>query len=379
MSGARAVVIGAGPAGSAAAFHLARAGLEVTIIESRAFPRVKVCGEFISPAATGLLEAIVPAAALRGAGARRVGSFVLELGDRARVLRMPSEAWALSRRSLDALLLDRARGAGARVRQPATVARVEHGGRDGRGAALVHLASDETLEADVVLHADGRGRLCPSGPTSNAPGLIGHKCHFTPAGPIRGVVIRSGPGGYVGSIQVESADEEPSRATLALVARKHGLVAARGDIDVMVRTLWPEWDAGRRTSDWLSCGVARSGFRGSGHPRAFRLGNAAAAVDPVGGEGIGLALWSGTVLAGLLAAGAAGWGGEGGVRELVRVGARYGAMYRRRLLLRRPSCLLAAEALMRPRLIGALWRPLGLPRLTLAPWYAATGKPLPGR
>ena len=75
VSPARIAVIGAGPAGSAAAFHLASAGLDTTLIEARPFPRAKVCGEFVSPAATGLLEAIVPPGDHR-ARARRTGTKV---------------------------------------------------------------------------------------------------------------------------------------------------------------------------------------------------------------------------------------------------------------------------------------------------------------
>src|SRR5258706_15332442 len=43
-----AIVIGAGPAGSTAALRLARTGLSVAIVEKAAFPRRKVCGEYIS-------------------------------------------------------------------------------------------------------------------------------------------------------------------------------------------------------------------------------------------------------------------------------------------------------------------------------------------
>src|SRR3954471_1571162 len=41
-------IIGAGPAGSAAAFLLARRGWDVTLIEQHRFPRDKVCGECLS-------------------------------------------------------------------------------------------------------------------------------------------------------------------------------------------------------------------------------------------------------------------------------------------------------------------------------------------
>jgi len=43
------LVVGAGPGGSATAYHLARHGIDVTIVERAAFPREKVCGDGLTP------------------------------------------------------------------------------------------------------------------------------------------------------------------------------------------------------------------------------------------------------------------------------------------------------------------------------------------
>ncbi len=43
------LVVGAGPGGSAAAYHLARHGVDVTVIDKAAFPREKVCGDGLTP------------------------------------------------------------------------------------------------------------------------------------------------------------------------------------------------------------------------------------------------------------------------------------------------------------------------------------------
>src|SRR4029079_19000359 len=45
------VVVGAGPGGSAAAYHLAQAGLDVLVLEKTEFPREKVCGDGLTPRA----------------------------------------------------------------------------------------------------------------------------------------------------------------------------------------------------------------------------------------------------------------------------------------------------------------------------------------
>ena len=46
-----ALVVGAGPGGSTAAYHLARHGLDVLMVDKAAFPREKVCGDGLTPRA----------------------------------------------------------------------------------------------------------------------------------------------------------------------------------------------------------------------------------------------------------------------------------------------------------------------------------------
>ncbi len=51
-----AVIVGGGPAGSTCATSLTRAGLRVAVLDSEAFPRVKLCGGWLSPRVWDVLE-----------------------------------------------------------------------------------------------------------------------------------------------------------------------------------------------------------------------------------------------------------------------------------------------------------------------------------
>src|SRR5262245_56387219 len=108
-------VIGGGPAGAMAAIAALGKGAQVRIFEKSAFPRHKVCGEFLSPEILGLLRQAGCAdefLRLQPALIRR-----MELHFGARVVRraLPREAYGLSRYALDRLLLDRAAALGAAV------------------------------------------------------------------------------------------------------------------------------------------------------------------------------------------------------------------------------------------------------------------------
>ena len=371
MSVFHTVIIGAGPAGCAAAIGLARHGrCTVTLIEAAAFPRVKVCGECISPAAAGVLESLLSADELIGLGARRARRYVLELGEASRTWETPAPTWSLSRGTLDAALLAEARRCGARVIQPATVERVEYASE----SALVHLRDGESLEVSVVMHADGKGRHDARRATPMRAGVVGCKCLMRlPPGTLSGIHMRSAAGAYIGLVEVEDG-----LATCAFTVRSSLVARFRGDLDALLGSLWPAYrpawrEAAGALGSWLSCGVAASGYIRPGHARSLRIGNAAAAVEPIGGEGIGLALWSGSRAADLMNE-ALEETGVPDVGRLIAVERALANDYRRRLRVRRPSCRAAAALLMRPGLLGALWPIISRPAVTLSPWWRLSGK-----
>lgn len=390
----RVVVMGAGVAGCSAAIHLARRGASVTLIESKPFPRVKVCGEYVSPAATDDLECLLDAAALRSLGARRVDRFGVIVQGASGTRRIewltPVSAWALSRGSLDTALLEAADSTGVTRLQPVTVRSVAYAD-DG---VTVTLVDGSHIDTDIVVHADGTGRHDTgagssidraSRPTPAIAGLIGLKCHARlphDQHHASSVEMRAGNGVYAGSVLVEDG-----LATIALCAHTDVLRALKGDHDAVLERAWPSWNRAWREGDWLACPVPRSRYIKPSHARSFRVGNAAAAIDPVGGEGIGNALWSGRVLANALAKSLTLSPAQADSKsESVRFTTDHKAClstahvtiahaYARRLRTRLPACQLAAFGLMRPSLMRLIWPLLRFPSLTLRPWYRLTGKP----
>ncbi|HEU0198938.1 MAG TPA: geranylgeranyl reductase family protein [Burkholderiaceae bacterium] len=149
------LVIGAGPAGSAAAYALARGGHDVVLVDQHAFPRDKVCGDALIPDALAALRRLdvlerVLAHAQRAETVRIVapnGSFVDLQGGTA----------CLPRNVLDTLLLDHARAAGAEFLAPLRLAALHEEGGAVAGADLVHARTQERMRiaAPITLLATG--------------------------------------------------------------------------------------------------------------------------------------------------------------------------------------------------------------------------------
>ncbi|MDT4943347.1 MAG: hypothetical protein QOH14_80 [Pseudonocardiales bacterium] len=149
-----AVIVGAGPAGSTAALCLARAGARVALVDRRAFPRDKACGDLVGPRGVRLLAELGVAVA----DARQVGDMIVVGPSGRRVLLpafpgrdYPGHALAVSRLGLDRALFDAAVAAGA---YPVRDLFVGLSG-DPRTPTGVQLAGGGELRAGVVIGADG--------------------------------------------------------------------------------------------------------------------------------------------------------------------------------------------------------------------------------
>ncbi len=157
------VVVGAGPAGCAAAIEARRAGRSVCVVDKATFPRDKTCGDGLTANAIRELARLgVDARALCGDGGYlRVDEVVLvSPGGRAIELAMPAGrgdiAAVVSRLRLDAALVDRATESGATLRLGSAIDTVTtaNAGTD-TVAVTVTLENGAAIEAPWLVAADG--------------------------------------------------------------------------------------------------------------------------------------------------------------------------------------------------------------------------------
>ncbi len=157
------IVVGAGPAGSAAAHRLAQAGLDVLLLEKTSFPREKVCGDGLTPRAVASLVAMgidtsVDNGFIRNYGLRIIGGGMrLEL-PWPELASYPSYGLVRPRLDFDELLARQAQKAGARLHELCTVTGpvTDASGRlTGVTAKSGPDRQEVTYRAPLVIAADG--------------------------------------------------------------------------------------------------------------------------------------------------------------------------------------------------------------------------------
>jgi len=127
-----ALVVGGGPAGAAAAARLAARGFTTIVVDRATFPRDKVCGDFVGPAALAELANLGVTGTEAFAATNTVGECALHVdGNQLGVLAipqvggLPAYGRVIPRRYLDAWVLDAARHAGATVLDGRKVTAIE--------------------------------------------------------------------------------------------------------------------------------------------------------------------------------------------------------------------------------------------------------------
>ena len=366
-----AVILGGGPAGATAALLLARAGWSVVLLEKKAFPRRKVCGEYLSAATLPLLDDLGIGEEFRAAAGppvTRVGLFADGVALESELPRPGGRhrAWgrALGRERLDTLLLAAAARAGAQVLQPCSVLGLVKEGpwHRVRYSSNPQRSIGEFRTAIVIAaHGSWDAGALPTQPARNLPrpsDLFGFKAHFVDADLPSGLMpLLAFPGGYGGMVECDHGRVSLScclrRDWLALLHGRHP-----GEAGEAVLVHVSESCAGvrrvlrgaRRLGPWLAAGPIRPGIRVRAADGLFRVGNAAGEAHPVVAEGISMAMQSASLLVHQLRA----WREQGGsAADLDRVCARYAAAWRHHFAPRLHASSVVAHWAMRPTAVAA--------------------------
>jgi len=311
------VIVGAGPAGSATAIHLARAGQRVTLVDRAHFPRDKPCSEYLSPetvrhlAQLGVLDALesshggtrLEGSCVRAAhGASLTGRFADAGGTPYR-----STGLAMSRRMLDATLLQAARDAGVTVHEGTAVRHVGEMTATGRAVTLRDAEDRErTISARCVVGADGLRSVVARQTGLHRQGWLRRMAFVAHVEGVTGLgrvaEMHVGPRGYVGLNPLT-----PTVANVALVVPASEAAAARGDAAAWFHRRLEEFpgvqgrvDATRTVREVLVTGPFSASCRRSTADGLLLVGDAADFFDPFTGEGVYSALAGGEFAASAL-------------------------------------------------------------------------------
>ena len=304
-----AVVIGAGPAGSAAARLLAEAGWHVALVEKAAFPRRKVCGEFISTTSMPVLKACGVAARFieeAGPPVTRLGIYA----GKAILAQRRERVWgrALGREHLDLMLRDAAVAVGAELYEPVEVTGLAHD----NGVWTCALDDGRSLSARNVIAACGswnaKGPFAVASTAPHRSDLFAFKAHFTGAALPAGLMpLLAFPGGYGGLVESDKGRTSLSccirRDVLAHVRARHDGKAGEAVLAHILETTSGAREALQNATlegGFLSTGPIHPGIRAREDDGVFFTGNIAGEAHPVIAEGISMAIQSSALLARLL-------------------------------------------------------------------------------
>jgi flavin-dependent dehydrogenase len=304
------VIIGGGPAGSAAAIALARAGAAVTLIERNAGAADKVCGDFLSAEALAIIEDL----GVDLSAASTITTARLVHRHRVATARLPFVARGLSRRVLDEALLQHARATGATLLRGHRVVAMRHD----QGSMWLDCDRHGGMAADTVFLATGKHELRGAARSHRGVGVVGLKMYFMLA-PSEREALRQHvelilfPGGYAGLQLIEA-----NRAVLCVLLPTVRFRAVGAHWDCLLDALTDECPhlhkrlAGARAL--LDRPLAIAGLPyGYVHtpaqpdrPGLYRIGDQAAVIASLTGDGIALALASGSLAARMWLAGGTG-------------------------------------------------------------------------
>lgn len=309
------VIAGAGLSGGSLALRLARAGASVALVDSGKFPREKLCGEFLSPECWGVFERLGLEETIRCSGYHPIHRLRIST-PRGRVLdtdfrrRDGLTGIGLSRSTLDNLIIGSCRTAGVDIYEGTQVKRALI--RDGRvGGIVARQVIGEPFEvpAKVTVAADGRhsALVQRTGGTKARswfrPRLFGLKRHLhvdeSQSEPAGTVGLHLVPGGYVGACRVETG-----LTNLCGLLPESILRSRRGNLNRLADEIFPSnrlldqmYRSGRPVDEWKTVSGVRVQISSPVISGILYAGDARGTIDPLGGQGMTMALLGAEMLA----------------------------------------------------------------------------------
>jgi geranylgeranyl reductase family protein len=311
------LVVGAGPAGSAAAAWSARAGLDTILLDAATFPRDKPCGDGLTPRAIaeldhlGLSEWLTGRARNRGLRAAGFGQLLYLPWPGGN---LPDYGGAAPRLELDAAIRQVAIESGAQPQDGARVVDIDMSGDRVSGVTIKDDRGTHTLTCQRLIVADGA--------RSQIGRLLGREWHRNTAyGVAARAYVKSGRSDdeWISShLELRGADDRLLSGYGWIFPLGDGevnlgvgtLATDKNPADINLRAVLHHYADAQR-DDWqlgddvravwsalLPMGGAVSGVAGANW---MLIGDAAGCVNPLNGEGIDYGLETGRLAAQVLA------------------------------------------------------------------------------
>ena len=307
------LVVGAGPAGIAAALEAHRGGLDVVVIDKATFPRDKCCGDGLTTGALRVLESLDFDPSLVPSWTPTTDVWLRSPSGREMSMPLPSDRGTFAaiapRLEFDDALVRTAIDRGVRVYQGVTFTRIVDSNDDG---VIVEVDGLGSVRTTYVVAADGMWSPVRKSLGLSTPGYLGEWHAFRQyasnvTGPAKDRLIvwfdEDLLPGYAWSFPLRGG-----RANLGFGILRGG----RHSVQDM-NTLWPDILSRPHVREALGDGATLEGRHTAwpiparvtsatlAHERVLFVGDAACVTDVLTGEGIGQALLSGVLAGGVIA------------------------------------------------------------------------------
>jgi menaquinone-9 beta-reductase len=311
-----AIIVGAGPAGSATGILLAESGAGVLVLDRARFPRPKICGEYLSPETARILDRLGVLETVDRAGAAPLLGMTITGPDGARIVGTypTSGRWrgyrdhalSIPRATFDGILADRLRTSGAEFRERWRVTDLIMDADRVAGVEAIDSAGrPQRFRARLVIGADGRHSV------------VARRLGLVSPHPLRRMALMtymSGPTDRAdrGEIYLSPPDYSilnplaPGRLNVSVVVPLSDATACRGDLDAFFearlrrfRFLERRLAAFRRDAPVRALGPLAVRVAPPRCGGVLLIGDSAGFYDPFTGEGIYTALRSAELAVGV--------------------------------------------------------------------------------